>query len=127
MAQKQQTGPIGTEAFGLAALTQSTQSTLASAMASPQKFAELTSEAMAEWMTFVSRRANAQAELFGELSHCHDVDQAADTQRRFVAKCTKDYTDEFTQLLEIGRRNVERISKLTQPNGQAAGSNGGAA
>jgi hypothetical protein len=100
----------GAEPNGVEAMTKTTQAAFASALSGPQKFAELSSEAMAEWMAFVSRRARAQAELYGELSHCHDVDAAADMQRRFFTRCSEDYAKEFTQLMELGRRNMERMS-----------------
>jgi hypothetical protein len=127
MAQRQQTFPQIADAIGIEAISQSTQAALGSALSGPQKFAELTSEAMADWMGFVSRRARAQAELYGELSHCHDVDAAAEMQRKFVSRCTKDYSDEFTHLMELGRRNMERMSSLALSGAKQPSSSGKAA
>jgi hypothetical protein len=100
----------GADPNGVESITKTTQAAFASALSGPQKFAELASEAMAEWMAFVSRRAKAQAELYNELSHCHDVDAASEMQRRFFTHCSEDYAKEFTQLMNLGRRNMERIS-----------------
>lgn len=125
MAQRQQettklAGPIGVEA-----LTQTSKAAIVSGLAAPQQMAELTSEAMAEWMAFVSRRAKAQAELFGQLSHCHNAGSAAEAQRKFVSHCAQDYADEFAALIELGCRNTERMLSVLPVGGKTSDTTNG--
>lgn len=127
MTQKQQSETVHTEPFGVEIFSQLNQDVLSSSLSGPQKVAELASESLAEWLAFVSRRAKAQAELYGGLCHCHQADEAAEMQQRFATKCAKDYSDEFSQMMELGLRNMQLIASLALLNNKHPDKAGGTA
>ncbi len=86
----------------------------------PKKMLEANLDTGAELLTFMSRRMKAQADLFSGVGHCHDMTEAADMQRNFWEKVTKDYSEEMNHLAEIARKNFETMSGL-----MAAKTNGG--
>jgi hypothetical protein len=81
------------------------------AMAVPQRLLEAQMATSAELLTFVSRRMQAQAELWQSLGRCHDMGEAARTQRQFLERVSHDYTEEMTQLVELARRNFTSVAE----------------
>jgi Phasin protein len=96
-------------------MTRSVQDGLATAMEIPKKILEANLDTGAEFLTFMSRRMKAQADLFSGVGHSHDVTEAADMQRSFWEKVTKDYSEEMNHLAEIARKNLEMMSGLMAP------------
>jgi hypothetical protein len=87
---QQQAGIAGVES-----LSRTAQDGLAKAMEVPKKVMEANLDTGAELLTFMSRRMKAQADLFNGVGHCHDMTEAADMQRMFWTKVTKDYSEEM--------------------------------
>jgi hypothetical protein len=100
---------------GVESLTRTTQEGFAKAMEVPKKVLEANLDTGAELLTFMSRRMKAQADLFNGVGHCHDLTEAADMQRTFWTKVTKDYSEEMDHLAEIARKNFSTISGLMAP------------
>jgi hypothetical protein len=96
-------------------LTRSVQEGLATTMEVPKKVMEANLDTGAELLTFISRRMKAQADLFSGVGHCHNMEEAADMQRTFWEKVTKDYSEEVNHLAEIARKNFETVSGLMSP------------
>ncbi|MGL4636144.1 MAG: phasin family protein [Beijerinckiaceae bacterium] len=105
-------------------ITRSMQGGLAQAMEIPKKVMEANLDTGSELLTFMSRRMKAQADLFSGVGHCHDMTEAADMQRNFWAKVTKDYTEEMNHLSEIARKNFETMSALMSPKSGSGGHQG---
>jgi hypothetical protein len=100
---------------GVESLTRTAQEGFAKAMEVPKKVMEANLDTGAELLTFMSRRLKAQADLFNGVGHCHDATEAADMQRTFWTKVTKDYSEEMDHLAEIARKNFATVSGLMSP------------
>jgi hypothetical protein len=123
MSASKSAGVTGQPQAGTApveSLTRSVQDGLATAMEVPKKVMEANLDTGAELLTFMSRRMKAQADFFNGVGHCHNLSEAADVQRTFWEKVTKDYSEEMNHLAEIARKNLETVSGLMSPK-----SNGG--
>jgi Phasin protein len=99
------------------------QGGIAKAMELPKKLMECNFDTSAELLTFLSRRMKAQAELLSGVVHCQDMGEAAEMQRKFLEKVTKDYAEEMNHLADIARKNFETMSGAMSreaQNGQAA-------
>jgi hypothetical protein len=99
------TSPLG----GLEGITKSLQSQLATAAALPHALMEAQLAFGSELMTFVGQRMKAQAELFGALSHCHELSEAVEAQRKFNERVASDYSAEFGQLTELMRKEMTTV------------------
>jgi hypothetical protein len=82
------------------------------ALALPQRMAEVNFEAASELMTFMSRRMEAQSELFRGLGHCRDFSGLAEMQRGFWEQASADYSKEVSQLADIARANLAKVTGL---------------
>jgi Phasin protein len=102
-------------------LTRNVQDGLATAMEIPKKIMEANLDTGAELLTFMSRWMKAQADLCNGVGHCHDLTEAADMQRMFWDKVTKDYSEEMNHLAEIARKNFEAMSGLMTPKTNGGG------
>jgi hypothetical protein len=80
------------------------------ALALPQRMAEVNFEAASELMIFMSRRMEAQSELFRGLGHCRDFSGLAEMQREFWKQASADYSKEMSQLADIARANVAKVT-----------------
>jgi hypothetical protein len=85
------------------------QSQLATAAALPHALIEAQLAFGSELMTFIGQRMKAQAELFGALSHCRELSEAVEAQRKFSERVASDYGNEFGQLTELMRKEVTTV------------------
>jgi len=83
---------------------------LTMALGLPQRMAEVNFEAASELMTFMSRRMEAQSELLRDLGHCRDFNGLAEMQREFWQQASADYSKEVSQLADIARANVAKVT-----------------
>jgi len=100
--------PLG----GIEGITKSMQSQLASAAALPHALIEAQLALGSELMTFLGQRMKAQAELFGALSHCHDLSEAVEAQRKFSERVASDYSSEFGQITELMRKEMATVQGI---------------
>ncbi len=114
-------GQYSTGAGPTESLTRSVQDGLATTMEIPKKVIEANLDTGAEFLTFMSRRMKAQADLFSGVGHCHNMDEATDMQRTFWEKVTRDYSEEMNHLAEIARKNFETVSGLISPKVNGGG------
>ncbi|MGL5116983.1 MAG: phasin family protein [Beijerinckiaceae bacterium] len=96
-------------------IARNVQGGVATAMELPKKMMECNLDTSAEFLTFISRRMKAQAELLSGVVHCHDVGEAADMQRKFMEKVSSDYAEEMNHLADIARKNFQTMSSLMSP------------
>ncbi len=89
-----------------AQIGKSIQDGLTNALAAPQKLFEANLATGVELMAFVSRRMQAQAELFGTITQCHGVEEVTAAQRAFLQKATEHYGAELNHLADIARKNI---------------------
>ena len=118
MSAPKSAAATGQQQFGAGSaenLTRSVQDGLATTMEIPKKIMEANLETGSELLTFMSRRMKAQADLFSGIGHCHNADEAADMQRKFWDKVTRDYSEEMNHLAKIARKNFETVSGLMAP------------
>jgi hypothetical protein len=83
---------------------------LSTSMALPQKLLEANLATGAELIGFASRRMQAQADFWNEMSHCHDLGDATVLQYGFADKASKDYADEMQRLLDLVGRNGATVA-----------------
>jgi hypothetical protein len=123
MSAPKSAAATGQQQFGSGSaesLTRSVQDGLAITMEIPKKIMEANLETGSELLTFMSRRMKAQADLFGGIGHCHNADEAADIQRVFWEKVSRDYSEEMNHLARIARKNFENVSGLMAPKTNGA-------
>ncbi len=99
-----------TTGLGPEGIMTSVQSSMAAAMAIPQKVMEANLETGAELLGFMSRRMKSQSELWNAVGHSHGVDGAVDAQRKFVSGISSDYAEEMTHLAAIFKKNLETVT-----------------
>lgn len=92
-------------------IAKSAQASFATALGFPQKIAEANLHMASVLLGFVSRRAKAQAEFFGELCQCKDFASAMEVQRAFWGRATEDYSKEAHELSDIARSNVTAMTQ----------------
>jgi Phasin protein len=98
-------------------LARSMQSNLSTAAAAPQKILEANLQTGSEFLSFVSRRLQAQAELWNGLGHCRDVSQLAETQKKFWEGATKDYSEELNHFASAASKNLGIAAGMTPEKG----------
>lgn len=73
----------------------------------PQQFADAWLRVTEEFLRFASHRFAAQAELFGSLRTCADVDSLVKTETRFFENAADEYSQELDRLAEVAREEAE--------------------
>ncbi len=91
-------------------IMKSVQANMANLMSVPQKVIEANLETGAELLNFMSRRMKSQSELWSRVGHCHGIDEAAEAQRLFVEKLSKDYAEEMGHLAAVFRKNLDTVT-----------------
>jgi hypothetical protein len=97
---------------GLDGIARTAQSQLKAAAAIPQAIVEANWAIASEFLSFASRRLQAQADLCRSLGRCQELGEAVDVQRQFTERVTKDYSDEVNQMSEVMRRNIASLSAV---------------
>lgn len=83
----------------------------------PQQFADAWLRVTEEFLRFASHRFAAQAELFGSLRKCADVDSLVKTETRFFENAADEYSQELDRLAEVAR---EKTKSPAAPKKKAA-------
>ncbi len=79
----------------------------------PKKMLEANLRAGSALLSFAGLRMQAQAEFFGRVLRCDNVEQAATMQKEFVEAMVGDYSREMTELMEIARENSAFLASGT--------------
>jgi hypothetical protein len=76
----------------------------------PQQFADAWLRVTEEFLRFASHRFAAQAELFGSLRKCADVDSLVKTETRFFENAADEYSQELDRLAGVASERAENLA-----------------
>lgn len=105
MANQMDTSVAFTDLFRMT--NEAMKGSMALTSRTPQQVADAWLRVTEEFLRFASHRFAAQAELFGSLRNCTDVDALVKTEARFFENAADDYSQELDRLAGVASEGAE--------------------